>query len=92
MNKKKKPVEKIDIVPEMLSSSAKSSDIDEEGMPSGFIGKYTQKLTKKEDAKQKVVLDELESNKQLGMLSYSKDAPKHKGMLARATEIDMHDE
>ena len=47
MSKKKKPVEKIDIIPELLSGGAKASDGDDEGMPSGFLGRYTQKLTKK---------------------------------------------
>jgi len=58
--------------------------------PIGFIGQYSKKLTQIKEAENSEYesMKELES-KPLGNAAYSKDAPKHKGMLARAMEKDL---
>lgn len=86
MGKKKKPSKKIDIVPEMLSAAAK----DPSSEPEGFIGKYSKKV---ELQQKKAVLKEVEEQQQeldsMPKIPLSNDAPKHKGMLARAMEKDI---
>ena len=75
----------------MIASLSSKSSSDDSEEPSGFIGKYSKKISDQEMTSARMA-DEMEQE-QLAQkavkIPLSKSAPKHKGMLARAMEKDM---
>lgn len=79
------------IEPQVIASLSSSSQDPTAEEPTGFIGKYSKKISDQEMNSARLAEEqeqEAMAQKQI-KIPLSKSAPKHKGMLARAMEKDM---
>lgn len=65
-----------------------------EDEPSGFLGRFSKKISDQElsTAKLQEDMEQQQLQQKSSKIKFSKSAPKHKGMLARAMEKDMQEQ